>query len=118
MHYDTPPQQYQFRITRTTNGFVQKTEIENPYYTVKFMHLNNFDGTDNQHGNLTVTITPKDKNLNLIAARDSVLIEDPELNLIDPDFADELTGRIHDAAESAKALRSIIQEYLGIKPQK
>lgn len=108
---------YKFRITnKTTGAFIYRIAFENNYYTAKLFYYGDYAAhkaeQDIRPNLTTVTITPKADNLLLVVNRNSVMIQDPELQFIDPDYVDDLTGRLRIAAESAKELRQFLQEHI------
>ena len=108
---------YKFRITnKTTGAFIYRIAFENNYYTAKLFYYGDYAAhkaeQDIRPNLTTVTITPKADNLLLVVNRNSVMIKDPELQFIDPDYVVDLTGRLRIAAESAKELRRFLQEHI------
>ena len=93
-----------------------KFAFENNYYTAKLFYYGDYAAhkakQDIRPNLTTVTITPKADNLLLVVNRNSVMIQDPELQFIDPDYVDDLTSRLRIAAESAKELRRFLQEHI------
>ena len=103
-------------VGRTSGLFRSSFRLESDEYSVVITYMGNYEEDRRNHDVkpelLFVKINPKDKNLNLKAYKDTVFIQDIELQSIPPQFAKNITNQIKIAADAAMELQEIIRSYL------
>ena len=104
-----------YEVGRTSGLFRSSFRLESDEYSVVITYMGNYEEDRRNHNVKPELLFVKlyvYLFLNLKAYKDTVFIQDIELQSIPPQFAKDITNQIKIAADAAMELQEIIRSYL------